>query len=320
MQAADVSNVMVIGAGAMGHGIAQNFAQAGYSVFLQDINEEKLRDAINKVRHNLTELAALGILDGRQIQPTLERIHPTTCLEDASADADLVIEAVFEDLVLKRDLFRELDRVCPAHAILASNTSSFMPSALAVVTNRPDQVLVTHHFYPAHLLPLVEIVRGEATSDETVDTVYDVMQTVGKSPIVVQKEAIGFIANRLQIALLREALHIVERGIGTPQDVDIAVKESFGRRLAFAGPFEMEEIQAGWGLMLTIVKVILPDLSTSPEPPPALVRQVEKGDLGPQTGKGFYEWTPDAVASWNHDLVKNLIALAGIRGAGVSTD
>ena len=307
MQVGDIERIAVVGAGLMGHGIGQEFALAGYAVVFHDLTEEKLQQATQRIQRHLRELTDWGIVPAGEVPSTMDRIQTTTVLEEAAADADLVVEAVFEDLTLKQRIFRELDSICPECTILASNTSSLMPSMLASATERPDRVLVAHYFYPPYLLPLVEIVRSEFTSDETVDTIYELLKAVGKSPIVVQKEALGFIANRLQVALFREALHIVERGIATAQDVDIAVKNSFGRRLAVAGPLEMLEQQAGWDMVLQIAGYILPDLDGSTEICPLVLEKVERGELGAKTGKGFYEWTPESAEAWRKKMMEALV-------------
>ena len=306
MEAEEIRNITVIGAGTMGTGIGQDFARAGFEVTLCDLDRERLRQALQRIERSLREQVDLGLTASERILSPLDRIKTTTVLQEAAAEADLVIEAVYEDLELKRHVFRELDGFCPKHTILSSNTSSFMPSMLADVTERPEQVLVTHFFYPPPLMPLVEIVRSRATADDVVRVVYDVLKAVGKSPIVVQKEALGFIANRLQLALLREALYIVEQGIGTAQDVDIAVKQSFGRRLAVKGPIEMAEVQDGWDVMGEIGRYILPDLDRSNAPSPLIQWKIERGELGAKSGKGFYDWTPEVLEAWGKRLATAL--------------
>jgi len=301
--------VAIVGSGFMGHGIGQEAAVAGFEVVLHDQSEAQLDLALRRTERNLDQLAGLGIVSRQEIEGTLKRLETTTCLEEAAADADLVIEAVYEDLDLKQQVFRDLDRVCPERTILASNTSTFLPSLLASVTGRPDRVLVAHYFYPPSLLPLVEIVRSPSTSDETVEVVYDFVCTTGKSPIVLQKEAFGFVANRLQFALQREALHIVEQGIASAQDVDIAVKDGFGRRLAVAGPFEIAE-PIGWDLELRIQKVLFPHLAAGSEPSPLVEKKVERGELGVKSGRGFYDWTPESATEWENKMSSALCRFA----------
>lgn len=289
----DLQRISIIGAGTMGHGIALDFARAGCAVTLCDSSASALERALEKI--------------GAAEASALSRLHTSTSLADA-AEADLVIEVVYEDLSLKQSIFAELDRLCPPRTILASNTSSFMPSLLASATRRPDRVLVAHYFYPPALLPLVELVCSPQTSEATLQSVRAAMLGAGKTPVVVRKETPGFIANRLQNALLREALYLVEQGIASPQDVDLSVKMSFGRRLAVKGPLETAEVQDGWDVIQTIHQTILPTLAASPAPSPALVEQIRRGELGAKTGKGFYDWADGVQDRWERELFAALSA------------
>jgi 3-hydroxybutyryl-CoA dehydrogenase len=309
MQVKNIRAIAIVGAGFMGHGIGQEFATAGYDVVLHDISEERLDQARHNIARNLNDLVQWGLLPAEQVPAALERIRYTTDLAAAVNTADLVVEAVFEDLGLKREVFAQLDALCPLHTILASNTSTLMPSLLAEATGRPDRVLVTHYFYPPALLPLVEVVPGPRTAPEVVETVCTLLERVGKSPIVVRKEVLGFIANRLQFALQREALYLVERGIATPEEVDIAVRDGFGRRLAVAGPFEIAE-PIGWDLELRIQTYLFPDLCASPAPSPLVREKVWQDELGVKSGQGFYSWTPQAAEAWRQHMVAVLVHLA----------
>jgi 3-hydroxybutyryl-CoA dehydrogenase len=216
---------------------------------------------------------------------------------------------VSEELGLKQAIFRDLDAWAPRHAVLASNSSSFMPSLLASATRRPERVLVAHYFNPPHLLPLVELVRGEETSDETIAAMRGLYLGIGKRPAVVQREAPGFVGNRLQMALLREALAIVDAGIATAADVDTIIKTGFGRRLAVAGVFEVFEA-AGWDLTLAVAEQLFPAIDRATEPPASLREQVARGELGLKAGKGFYAWTPEEAAALRGRIANGLAAIA----------
>ena len=308
MDVNDIRRIAIVGAGLMGHGIAQEFALAGYKVRIYDLTDDMLKQATKNIKTNLQMLVETGTVTSKQAESVLPNIHPSTGFKDVVAEADVVIEAVLENLELKQEIFQKLDRLCPRHTILASNTSSLMPSMLASATQRPDKVLVTHYFNPPYLLPLVEIVRHKGTSDETVSIIYDLLTSIGKTPVIVQREVPGFIGNRLQSAILREALSIVEQGVATPQDIDIVVKTGFGRRYAAAGPFEVLDI-AGWDLVLATSQYVIPDLESSTEISTILNDKVDAGELGVKTGKGFYDWTPESAATLKQRIVQMLVKI-----------
>ena len=303
-----IDRITVIGPGMMGHAIAQEFATAGYEVTLFGRRAKRLQEARIKTERSLKELAHWDLISEDDVEPALSRLETTTDLEAAGSSADFIVESIVEDLEAKEELFSKLDAVCPQHTIFASNTSSILPSTLAASTQRQDRFLVAHYFNPPYLMPLIEIVRGQNTSDEVVDAIYSLYKEMGKRPIICQKEAQGFIVNRLQLVLWREAFNIVQRGIATPQDVDRAVKDSFGRILGMVGPFELYEYIDGYDLTLQCEKYILPDMDTSNQSYPLLRQMVEKGELGAKTGRGFYEWTPEFTEAWRKKILKGLVA------------
>lgn len=304
-----VRQIAVVGAGLMGHGIAQDFAAHGYEVRLHDRTDEHLQAAVRNVEGNLEMLAQAGLLTHPQAATARANIEFTIDLRYAAGEADLVVEAVYEDLPLKQQVFRDLDAVCPAHAILASNTSSFMPSLIASATGRPDKVLIAHYFSPPYLVPLVELVPGPSTSDETVTTMHALLMGVGKRPVVVRKEAPGFVGNRLQAALMREAVAIVEEGIASPEEVDAIVRYGFGRRLAAAGPFEVFDA-AGWDVAAAVAEQLFPEIASSPEVPASIRERVDRGELGLKTGRGFHDWTPEKAAALRARIGRALIEIA----------
>ena len=308
MQVEDIRRIAVIGAGTMGHGIALEFALAGYETRIVDQSDARLADALANVRRNLSLLADAGLVDAETTDDALARLHPTTSLAEAVADADVVIEAVFEDLALKQELFGRLDELCPEHTLLASNSSSIMPSQLASSTGRPERVLVAHYFNPPYLLPLVEVVKGPETSDETARLMFELLKGIGKSPVIMQKEAPGFIANRMQVALQREALSIVEQGYATPEDVDTVVRTSFGRRLAFAGPFEIADI-GGLDVISAVAALLIPEIESSTRVSPVLTDKPARGDYGVKSGQGFYAWPPAAADELRQRIARGLILL-----------
>ena len=292
----------------MGHGIGQEFATAGHEVTFLGRTESKMKKARDKIERNLQEMIGWGLINQDTCSKALKNIVLTTSLEEAANDADLVIEAIIEDFEIKRDLFSRFDKACPPHTILASNTSTIMPSLLETAVSRPDRVAVAHYFNPPYLMPLVEIVRGKKTSDETIDFLFNLYTSLGKSPILCEKEAPGFIVNRLQMVLWREAFNIVQKGIATPQDVDLAVKKSFGRRLGIAGPFEIFEHNDGYDLTAQCEEYMLDDMDTATKQSyPLLLEMVEKNHLGAKTGQGFYKWTPEFTENWRKAMLENLV-------------
>ena len=306
MKPDEIRNVAVIGAGLMGHGIALEFALGGLDVRLHDISREKLDEGMLNIRKDFSMLVAAHLATQQQADAALQNIHPSIILEEVAVNVDVVVEAVFENLEIKRSIFSRLDAICQPGAIFSSNTSTLLPSSIASATRRPDKVLVTHYFNPPFLLPLVEVVRGAQTSDETITVIVEFLKKLGKSPALVQKEVPGFIGNRLQMAMLREALSLIERGIASPQDIDVVIKNSFGRRLSTAGVFEIFEI-AGWDLIRQVALNLLPSIASSTELSPILQDKVERGELGVKTGKGFYQWTPESSEALRHRISTALI-------------
>lgn len=286
--------ILIVGAGLMGHGIALEFAAYGHQVAINDISEDLLDSALERCETGLMLLAKNGRIQENAVSEALGRITASADLQTAAQNADIVIEATSENLELKQRIFEELDAHCKPGAILLSNTSTFLPSAIGKNTSRCENIAVAHYFNPPHLLPVVEVVRGPETSDKTVDTVVELLESVGKKPAVVQQEIKGFIGNRLQSAVFREALHIVSSGVATVPEIDEVVRFSFGRRLSVAGTFELRDI-VGLDLALDISRQILPSLNNSKTVPEVLVEKVRSGDLGTKTGKGFYDWTPETA-------------------------
>ena len=308
MEGDEIQRIGVVGAGLMGHGIALQFALGGYDVRLNDLSEERLEAALDNVRATLAMLGEMGLVDSADAGRAPARISTSASLEESVSEVDFVVEAVFEDLALKQSVFADLDRFSPARAILSSNTSSFMSSQLAPSTGRPGQVVVANWWNPPYLLPLIEVVKGPETTDETIETTAGLFTRLGKRPVVLRKESLGFIGNRMQFALLREAVSIVESGIASAEDVDLVVKSSFGRRLSVAGPFEVFDL-AGWDTISAIVAQLFPDLGTGGETPALIEDLVERGDLGVKSGRGFYDWSGEAAQELRERVSRALSTL-----------
>jgi 3-hydroxybutyryl-CoA dehydrogenase len=284
----DIRNVAVIGAGTMGHALAQVFAAHGCTVGLTDNRPEVLPQALELVRANLATLVEMGRMSPEEVPRTLGRIHTTDRIEEAAGAADLVIEAVVEDAGVKRELFSRLDTMCPPHAILAS-TTSYLDIFAVVETGRPEKVVITHWFAPPHIIPLVEIVCGPRTAPETAATLKQLFAAMGKKPIVMEKFLPGFIANRLQAALTQEVFFLLENGYATAEEIDAAAKSSFALRNPIIGVVQRFDYT---GLDLT--QRILHNRRYLPpqgiDRSSILDRLVADGNLGVKSGRGFYDY------------------------------
>jgi len=290
----------------MGHGIAQVFASKNYNVRLLDVKAELLSKAIENIRSNLSIMARKGVGLESEIEAIISRIKTTTSMDEATSDAQLVIEAVPESLELKQKIFQDLDRLCPSETILATNTSVISPTEIAAKARNRERILGTHFWNPPYLIPLVEVVKGKETSEEAVETTYYVLKNAGKHPVKVMKDVPGFIANRLQHALWREAISIVEKGIADPAAVDDVIKKGFGIRLPVLGPLENADM-VGLDMTLAIHDYIFKYIDASPDASPLLKKKVEKGELGFKTGQGFQTWSAEEAEKSRKNLLDKLI-------------
>jgi 3-hydroxybutyryl-CoA dehydrogenase len=278
--------VAVIGAGLMGSGIAQVAAVAGLQVALQDVTEVALQRGKDGIEKSLGRFVHKGKLAEADVQAALDRITMSTDL-DSAAEADIVVEAVFESLDVKHGLFRTLDGLCKDGAVLASNTSAIPISQLAAVTRRPESVVGTHFFSPVPMMALCELVRGYKTSDDTLARARAFAEQIGKTCIVVNRDVAGFVTTRLIAALSNEAVRLVETGVASAEDIDTACKLGFGHAM---GPLATLDL-TGIDIMRNATSNIYNDTKDSKFAPPELMsRMVVAGDLGRKTGRGFYSY------------------------------
>ena len=276
----------VIGAGLMGSGIAQVSATAGYDVVMRDVTAEATARGLAAVESSLARFTAKGRMEQADAEAALARITTTTDL-GAAAEADVVVEAVFEDIEVKHAVFRELDKICKDGAILGTNTSALPITQVAVVTGRPESVVGTHFFSPVPMMALCELVRGYRTSDATLAAARAFAEEVGKTCVVVNRDVAGFVTTRLISALAMEAVRLVETGVASAEDVDLACKLGFGHTM---GPLATIDL-TGVDIMRNAARNIHTETQDPKFAPPELLnRMVTAGALGRKSGKGFYEY------------------------------
>ena len=303
-----IQTVTIVGGGLMGCGIAQVFAACpDFTVCIQDTFVSEA-DMTARIRGNLDMLVGRGVLPAKDAEAMLARIHPTASLVEAVAAADLVVECIPENMALKQALFAQLETLCPPHTRFATNTSVMSITEIGATMKDRSRLVGTHFWNPPYLIPLVEVVRSSYTADEVVEDVMWALECAGKHPIRVNKDVPGFVANRLQHALWREAISIVEHGIADAQTVDEAVRLSFGLRLPVLAPLENADM-VGNDLALSIHTYLLPFLENGTEPSPLLAPHVGEGKLGFKSGEGFFRWTPDDMEQSRRKLTDHLIRM-----------
>ena len=280
-----IEKIALIGAGTMGHGIAQVAAQAGFDVVLEDVSEEFVSRGLARIKDNLKKGVERGKVTEDEMHAALSRIRTSTNLSDA-ATADLVIEAVIEKLDAKRELLAGLDQLCKPTAILATNTSSLSIASIATATTRADRVIGMHFFNPVHIMKLIEVVIASETSQETLSAALDVARRMGKEAITV-KDAPGFATSRLGVALGLEAMRMLEQEVASAEDIDKAMVLGYNHPM---GPLRLTDL-VGLDIRLNIAEYLFEKLDSEAfRPPDILKRKVAEGKLGKKTGEGFYKW------------------------------
>jgi 3-hydroxybutyryl-CoA dehydrogenase len=283
-----IKKVLVVGSGLMGSGIAQVCAQAGIHVFLNDVSADAVAQAIKNIEWSVVKLIEKGKLTDKK-EIIIDRISPINDLEPAR-DVDLAIEAVFEQLELKQQIFAELDSICAAHALLASNTSAIPISELAAVTRRPGNVLGLHFFSPVPMMEVVEVIKGISTTHTTVETGRDFVKKIGKEPIMVNRDVAGFVINRINFPSAIEAMRLVEQGVATVADIDKGLRLGLGRKMGIFETGDMVGLDVTYGALMAMFK----ETGDSRWYPPLLLRRkVKAGHLGRKTGVGWYRYDND---------------------------
>lgn len=280
-----MEKIFVLGAGTMGSGIVQTFAQKGYEVIVRDIKDELVQSGIVRINNGLSKLVSKGKMTEETKEDILSRISGTTDM-NLAADCDLVVEAAIENMKIKKEIFAELDKICKAETILASNTSSLSITEVASATNRPEKVIGMHFFNPAPVMKLVEIIRGMATSQETFDAVKELSVAIGKEPVEVE-EAPGFVVNRILIPMINEASFILQEGIASVEDIDTAMKYGANHPM---GPLALGDL-IGLDVCLAIMDVLYNETGDTKYRSSSILRKyVRAGWLGRKSGRGFYNY------------------------------
>ncbi|MGI2327509.1 3-hydroxyacyl-CoA dehydrogenase family protein [Planococcus sp. YIM B11945] len=301
-----MEKLSIIGAGTMGHSIALSAAWAGKHVNVYGINEQDVENADRGLMNKLKVMADSGLFTASETEKIRGNIRFSIVLEEVIADSTFIIEVIPEVLEMKREMYKKIEHLVGEDVVIASNTSGFKPSLLAKEMTHPNRFVVTHFWNPGHLIPLVEVVKGEYTDDETVRRAMHVLAEMKKKPILLNKEIPGFIGNRLQYALFREAQALLDAGAATKEDIDAAVTYSIGRRLPITGPL-MTADMGGLDVFSAISNYLFEDLSTDQRSGETLTRLVEEKKFGDKSGEGFYHWDKAVSEKLNAEREQILI-------------
>jgi len=301
-----MEKLAILGCGTMGHSIALSAAWAGMSVEVYGVNEQDIENAKKGLQNKLKVMTDNGVFSKEKSEEIFKKIKLSLSLEDVVRDSAFILEVIPEILELKKEMYKKLETLVESDVIIASNTSGFKPSLLSEEMDYPNRFVVTHFWNPAHLIPLVEVVKGPATDEKTVSKAMKIMKEMNKKPILLQREIPGFIGNRLQYALFREAQSLLDAGVATKEDIDAAVTYSIGRRLPVTGPL-MTADMGGLDVFSAISNYLFEDLSTVKGSGKILTDLVEKQKLGDKTGEGFYKWDEEFSTQKNAEREQTLI-------------
>lgn len=306
MKAEQVNKICSLGTGTVGPGIALAFALAGYEVHMYGRSHNSVQGGMNAIKDILEKFEKHNLVRKADIPGILGRIRGVTSLKEAAEGADFIIESIVENISAKQAIFAEMERLCPVKTVFASSTSGLLPSEIAKNLKHKERFIVAHFWNPPHLIPLVEVVPGEETSPNTVELTANLLLKINKKPVILKKEALGFIGNRLQFAMLREAFFLIDSGIADKESIDATMKYALGRRLSTTGPFESADM-SGLDIIYNISSYLFKDLCNSEDISPSLEGPVNEGKLGIKTGSGFYEWTQDTLSNIKKVREENLI-------------
>jgi 3-hydroxyacyl-CoA dehydrogenase len=308
-----IERVAVVGAGLMGHGIAQLFAVAGIPVRLADTAADRLPEALRGIAANLDLLVDEGVLARAEAERAIARVEVAPGVEEAVDGAGFVLEAITETLDAKRELFARIERAVGPAVVLATNTSTLPLSRIAEGARVPERVLITHFFNPPHLVPLVEVLAHPAARPELVGAALALLRRIGSRPVLLRKEVPGLLANRLQAALAREALHLLDEGVADAADLDAAVTEGPGLRWPFLGPLAIADY-GGLDVWQKVVENLAPELGRSMAAPAPLSERVRRGELGTKTARGIFSYRREEVPELVRARDRNLVRLVRLKG------
>lgn len=307
MKEYDISKVAVVGTGVMGSGIAQVFAQQGFSVIVNDLNEDILQKAKKRIENNLYLFHQEGVLSKGDLKAALQNLTFSSQLDEISG-VDIVVEAIPEQIKLKQALFQKLDKMFSSEVILATNTSGISISSIASVTKRPDRVVGMHWWNPPYIIPVVEIIKGGKTKEEIVEAVRELVVRLKKKPVLVKKDIPGFLGNRMQYALMREAVHLLEEKVASAEDIDTMVKAGFGFKFPVIGPLETIDM-AGMDIFYNVSQYLYKELDFSKQSQKLVEEKVRQKKLGMKTKEGFYDYKKIDSNKLNQERVKKYISL-----------
>ena len=309
----DIKRIGVIGAGTMGAGVAEIFVKFGYTVILYNRSQEGMQRAIERIQ---SKVAAKPVPIEAATDTASAQIYTTHDLT-ALAEVDLISESIAENLEVKQEIFRKLDEICDAETLFTTNTSGLSISEIATAVSHPERFAGVHFFNPPEIVPAVEVIKGEATSDATCKVLIDLLKQMQKQPILVQKDVPGFVASRLQFAVVREALHLVEEGIASPADIDAVMKHGLGLRWALLGPLEIADL-GGLDIFNTVGSYVAKSLSNATDSPKVLQDLVAAGKLGAKTGSGFYEYPPGKASALASERDEKLLEILKLKSQHTS--
>ncbi len=304
----DIKRIGVIGAGTMGAGVAEIFVKFGYTVILYNRSQEGMQRGIERIQPKgaIKPVPIETVTDTESAQ--IYTTHDLTAL----AEVDLISESIAENLEVKQDIFRKLDEICDARTLFTTNTSGLSISQIATAVSHPERFAGVHFFNPPEIVPAVEVIKGEATSDATCEVLTDLLKQMQKQPILVQKDVPGFVASRLQFAVVREALHLVEEGIASPADIDAVMKHGLGLRWALLGPLEIADL-GGLDIFNTVGSYVAKSLSNATDSPKVLQDLVAAGKLGAKTGSGFYDYPPGKASTLTTERDEKLLEILKLK-------